>query len=58
MGKKIIYDPVHGIMSFRNSVYEELVKIINSKYFQRLRQIKQLSFAEFAANNLGVKRLD
>lgn len=48
MGKKIICDPVHGIMSFRNSVYEELIKIINSKYFQRLRQIKQLSFAEFA----------
>lgn len=48
MGKKIICDSVHGIMSFKNSIYEELAKVINSRYFQRLRQIKQLSFAEFA----------
>ena len=48
MGKKIICDSVHGIMSFNDEVYKELVEIINSRYFQRLRQIKQLSFAEFA----------
>lgn len=45
---KIICDPVHGVMNFEDGTQETLFKIIDSTYFQRLRQIKQLSFAEFA----------
>lgn len=45
---KNMCDPVHGIMCFENKLYMEIKKVIDSPYFQRLRQIKQLSFAEFA----------
>ena len=48
MTRKIICDAVHGIMSFHPDVYSELRQIINTSLFQRLRHIKQLSFAEFA----------
>ncbi|HFC9263036.1 TPA: HD domain-containing protein [Legionella pneumophila] len=41
-------DPVHGIMCVENELYITIKRVIDSHYFQRLRQIKQLSFAEFA----------
>lgn len=40
-------DPVHGIMELDNAAYNVLKSIIDSALFQRLRHIKQLSFAEY-----------
>ncbi|HIC9088398.1 TPA: HD domain-containing protein [Legionella pneumophila] len=48
MKHKNMCDPVHGIMCFENELYITIKRVIDSPYFQRLRQIKQLSFAEFA----------
>ncbi|KAJ8307270.1 hypothetical protein KUTeg_015354 [Tegillarca granosa] len=39
---KVIADPIHGMMTFK----PYLMKIINHKYFQRLRHIKQLQGVE------------
>ena len=38
-----IRDPIYGVMSFSDSE----AKFINSKSFDRLRRIKQLSFSEY-----------
>ncbi len=43
----IICDPVHGMMKFDSSTYAIIKRVIDHPLFQRLRHIKQLSFAEF-----------
>lgn len=40
-----INDPIHGIMQFSKHEAELIKNVIDSPYFQRLRYIKQLSFA-------------
>jgi HD superfamily phosphohydrolase len=42
--KKIINDPVHGLLTIHN---ELIFDIINHPYFQRLRRIRQLGLTEF-----------
>jgi HD superfamily phosphohydrolase len=44
----IICDPVHGIMEFEKNIKDDIKAIIDTDIFQRLRHIKQLSFAEYA----------
>lgn len=44
----IVCDPVHGIMKFDTATKDIIKPIIDTKYFQRLRHIKQLSFTEYA----------
>lgn len=44
----IVCDPVHGIMKFDEDIKQIIKPIVDNKYFQRLRHIKQLSFAEYA----------
>lgn len=48
MSYHIICDPVHGIMELESEIKEVIKPIIDTVYFQRLRHIKQLSFAEYA----------
>lgn len=40
-------DPVHGIMETDQEAHDALRPLIDSPHFQRLRRIKQLSFAEY-----------
>lgn len=40
-----INDPIHGIMQLSRDEKDLLIPIVNSEFFQRLRYIKQLSFA-------------
>jgi len=44
----IMCDPIHGIMEIDKDAHEVIKAVIDTCYFQRLRHIKQLSFAEFA----------
>jgi HD superfamily phosphohydrolase len=50
MGKswpKLIRDPVHDIISFEDKPWDRLLlKLINTREFQRLRRIKQLGMSE------------
>ncbi len=48
MSYHIVCDPVHGIMKFDTATKNIIKPLIDTKYFQRLRHIKQLSFAEYA----------
>ncbi len=51
----VIRDPIHGIIPFQDSPYDRiLIRLINTKEFQRLRRIKQLGMTEMvfpAANH-------
>jgi len=50
MAEKIIRDPVHDVISFRNDrvVDRLLFDLLNCAEFQRLRRIRQLGFASLA----------
>lgn len=48
MSYHIICDPVHGIMEFDSDIKAIIKALIDDECFQRLRHIKQLSFAEYA----------
>ncbi|MCL1995211.1 MAG: HD domain-containing protein [Defluviitaleaceae bacterium] len=51
---KIFRDPVHNVIDLDSgckNANELLIKLIDSKEFQRLRRIKQLGFAEFSYPN-------
>lgn len=41
-------DPVHGTMKIDDTIHEIIKPIIDTRCFQRMRHIKQLSFAEYA----------
>lgn len=48
MSYHIVCDPVHGVMEFDEETKKIIKPLIDHIYFQRLRHIKQLSFAEYA----------
>ena len=64
---KIIRDPVHNIVSFENDDCDKLLlRLINTKEFQRLRRIKQLGLSQLVfpgadhsrfAHSIGVMHL-
>jgi HD superfamily phosphohydrolase len=44
---KIICDPIHDLITFENTSWDRLLlKLINTREFQRLRRIKQLGLSE------------
>jgi HD superfamily phosphohydrolase len=51
---KIFRDPIHNVIDLDtgdNAVNQLIIKLIDSKEFQRLRRIKQLGFADFSYPN-------
>lgn len=63
MTSKIIKDPIHGAIEFEGEKELCLKRILSDPYFQRLRRVKQLGFADFVfpsathsrfAHSLGV----
>lgn len=48
MSYHIVCDPVHGIIEFDAKIKDIIKPLIDDECFQRLRHIKQLSFAEYA----------
>lgn len=47
MEHHIICDPVHGIMEFDNEIKKIIKPLMDTYYFQRLRNIRQLSFVDY-----------
>ncbi|WP_054861310.1 hypothetical protein [Gracilibacillus sp. JCM 18860] len=63
---KIIRDPIHNVIQFDKEEDKLLLNLIDSREFQRLRQIKQLGLSAFtypgaehthSAHSLGVTHL-
>jgi len=44
---KMIKDPIHGSIEFEGDAELELKSMLSDPYFQRLRRVKQLGFADF-----------
>lgn len=47
MTTKMIKDPIHGSIEFEGDAELELKSMLSDQYFQRLRRVKQLGFADF-----------
>jgi len=47
MTTKMIKDPIHGSIEFEGDAELELKSMLSDPYFQRLRRVKQLGFADF-----------
>jgi len=47
MTTKMIKDPIHGSIEFEGHAELELKSMLSDPYFQRLRRVKQLGFADF-----------
>ncbi|WP_112324256.1 HD domain-containing protein [Oceanibium sediminis] len=47
MTAKMIKDPIHGSIEFEGEAELELKSMLSDPYFQRLRRVKQLGFADF-----------
>lgn len=56
--RKIIRDPVHGLVEFRDDGERLLFKALSSKSVQRLRLIKQCGFAELVFPSLSHSRFE
>ncbi len=46
-GKKIIRDPIYGLIIFEKDTESSILDIVDSPEFQRLRRIKQLGFSSY-----------
>jgi len=44
---KIIKDPIHGSIEFEGEAELQLKAVLSDPYFQRLRRVKQLGFADY-----------
>lgn len=47
MNLKIIKDPIHGFIEFEGDAELELKNMLSDPFFQRLRRVKQLGFADY-----------
>lgn len=63
MTSKMIKDPIHGFIEFEGDAELELKDMLSDPFFQRLRRVKQLGFADYVfpsathsrfAHSLGV----
>lgn len=43
---KIIKDPIHNFIEFKGDFEQSLLKILDTKHYQRLRRVKQLGFTD------------
>lgn len=56
--RKIVRDPVHGLIEFRDKKERQLFEALSSKALQRLRLIKQCGFAELVFPSLCHSRFE